>query len=59
MEKEYFLSGYCRASDQSRIVTLVTEDGDLTQIDCSFETCVHAPSCEIARKIREALTENQ
>ena len=59
MEKEHFLSGYCRAADQSRMVTLVTENGELVEVDCCFETCVHTPNCQIAQKIRESLTENQ
>lgn len=55
MEKESFLSGYCRCIDQSRMVTAVTEDGALTEVDCSFETCVHAPNCTIAQSIRDLL----
>ena len=57
MEKEHFLSGYCRTADQSRMVTVVTEDGELTEVDCCFETCVHAPSCTIAEQIRKVLQE--
>ena len=59
MEKEHFLSGYCRAADQSRMVTLVTENEELVEVDCSYETCIHAPNCDVARKIRETLAENQ
>lgn len=57
MEQERFLSGYCRTTDQSRTVTVVTEDGTLTEVDCCFETCVHAPNCTIAEEIRKALKE--
>ncbi len=53
MEKEYFLSGYCRQTDHSRTVTVVAEDGQLTEVDCCFETCVHAPACTVAQEIRE------
>jgi NADH:ubiquinone oxidoreductase subunit E len=56
MEKEHFLSGYCRTIDQSRMVTAVTEDGQLTEVDCCFDNCIHAPNCTIAKELR-ALTE--
>ena len=55
MEKELFLSGYCRQLDQSRMVTAVTEDGELTEADCCYGSCVYEPNCVIAKKIREAL----
>ena len=51
MEKETFLSGYCRTIDQSRMVAVVTEDGALVEVDCCFETCIHAPNCSIAEAI--------
>ena len=57
MEKEVFLSGYCRTIDQSRMVTVVTEDGELTEVDCCYENCVYAPNCTVAQKIRELLDE--
>ena len=44
MEQEYFLSGYCRTTDQSRTVTVVLEDGKLIEVDCCFENCVHGIS---------------
>ena len=53
MEKETFISGYCRAIDQSRMVSVVTEDGQLVEVDCCFESCIHAPNCSIAQQIRE------
>jgi len=56
METEHFLSGYCRAADQSRMVTVVVADSELEEVDCSFETCPHAPSCGIAEKIRAVLS---
>ena len=55
MEKEVFLSGYCRSIDQSRMVAVVTDDGQLTEVDCCYENCVHAPNCTIAKKIDELL----
>ena len=33
MEKEYFLTGYCRTTDQSRTVAVVIEDGKLAEVD--------------------------
>ena len=53
MEKEFFISGYCRAIDQSRMVELVTEDGQLTEVDCCYGSCVHEPNCQIAKQVRE------
>ena len=55
MEKETFLSGYCRTIDQSRMVAVVTEDGQLTEVDCCFETCIHTPNCIIAQQIKTLL----
>lgn len=55
MEKEVFLSGYCRNIDQSRMVAVVTEDGQLVEVDCCFEGCINAPNCNIAQQIEEAL----
>ncbi len=57
MEKEYFLSGYCRTTDESRIVTVVTENACLTEVDCCYEHCVHSPACNIAKEIRELVKE--
>ena len=56
MEKEHFFSGYCRTIDESRMVTVVTENDVLTEVDCCYENCIHAPNCTIAKEIR-ALTE--
>lgn len=57
MEKEHFLTGYCRNIDQSRMVTVVTEDGALCEVDCCFETCVHVPNCTVAKEICSLLKE--
>lgn len=53
MEKESFLSGYCRGIDDSRMVVVVTENGELLGVDCDYGTCPHTPNCTIAQKIRE------
>ena len=55
MEKEVFISGYCRTIDQSRMVAVVTEDGQLVEVDCCFENCIHAPNCSIAQQIEEVV----
>ena len=52
MEKELFLSGYCRCMDASRMVEVVVTDSEI-EIDCSYENCPHTAACEIAKKIRE------
>ena len=55
MEKESFLSGYCRGIDDSRMVVAVTENAQLLEVDCDYETCPHTPNCTIAQKIRSLL----
>ena len=55
MEKEIFISGYCRVLDQSRMVELITEDGELVDVDCCYGSCIHEPNCPIAKQIREQL----
>lgn len=57
MEREDFLSGYCRSVDGSRMVTLVTDNGELIEVDCHYGSCPHEPNCQIARKIREIVKE--
>ena len=57
MEKECFFSGYCRQLDGSRMVEVIVENGQLTEVDCCFESCIYAPNCTIAESIRQLLTE--
>ena len=57
MEKEVFLSGYCRTTDNSRMVEVILEDGKVTEVDCCYENCPHTANCLIAKSIRE-LTES-
>ncbi len=47
---EEFISGYCRSLDESRMVTLEDEDGEV-RIDCRYEACPHRHACEIAKRI--------
>jgi hypothetical protein len=53
METEHFLTGYCRAQDQSRMVAVVLESGRLEEADCDYGSCPYMASCQIAQKIRE------
>lgn len=57
MEKETFVSGYCRTLDASRIVEVITEDGKLLEVDCCYDCCLYRPNCTIAEKIRELIKE--
>lgn len=57
MEKEAFFSGYCRTIDDSRMVSVFIEDGELTEVDCCYESCPHTPNCTIAQNIRQLLEE--
>ena len=52
MEKEYFFTGYCRALDSVRTVTVEIENGNLFA-DCSYGSCPYEGSCQIAQRIRE------
>ena len=58
MEQEHFISGYCRTIDESRMVTAVIENGQLTEVDCCYENCIHAPNCTIAKEIHSMLPAN-
>lgn len=54
MEREVFLSGYCRCMDASRMVAVTLEDGTLTEVDCNFGNCPYERDCILAQHIREA-----
>ena len=58
MEKECFFSGYCHTVDGSRTVCVITEDGRLTDVDCSFESCPYTPNCTIATEISQLTMDN-
>ena len=53
MEKETFFSGYCRTTDSSRTVCVITENGQLIEVDCSYESCPYTPNCTVAKQIEE------
>ena len=50
MEQEFIFSGYCRAIDQSRIVTAEVEDNTLWA-DCCYPDCSYIQSCQIAEQL--------
>lgn len=51
---EAFITGYCRALDKGRVVTVENEDGPLT-MDCAYKNCPHHPSCPVSKQIGELL----
>lgn len=57
MEKELFLSGYCRCLDNSRMVCVVLEDSRLTEADCNMGTCPYETECTIAQSVRQHQSE--
>ncbi len=57
MEEERFFTGYCRQLDGSRTVTLVTESGALSEVDCCYGCCVYESSCTIAQAMSDTLND--
>lgn len=55
MEREVFLSGYCRVQDQSRMVEAVADAGVLSEVDCNFGSCIYEGNCPIAEKLRKLI----
>ena len=53
MEIEKFLSGYCRQLDASRMVEVIIEDGEITEIDCCYGNCIHQGNCLIAKEVKD------
>lgn len=53
MEMEHFVSGYCRQLDEARLVEVVTEYGEVTEVDCCYGDCPFQPSCPVAKEIDE------
>ena len=51
---EEFITGYCRALDKGRMVTVENEDGPLT-MDCAYQNCPHHQACSIAKQIEQLL----
>ena len=50
MEIEKFLSGYCRQLDASRMVEVIAEDGEVSEVDCCYGDCVYQGSCPSAKE---------
>lgn len=55
MEIEKFISGYCRQLDASRMVEVILEKGEITEIDCCYGNCVYQSNCPVAKEIEELL----
>ena len=58
MEQERFFSGYCRTQDSSRMVCAVKENGQLSDVDCSYEGCPFTGECTVAKSIAAFLNES-
>ncbi len=53
MEEEKIISGYCRRLDDHRMVTVLRENGILTEVDCDYECCPYRSNCPIGKQITE------
>ncbi|MCI8854078.1 MAG: ubiquinone biosynthesis protein UbiE [Lachnospiraceae bacterium] len=57
---EEMVSGYCRAYDQTRIVTCeyekMPEGRRLQSTDCDYGNCIHSKSCRLMRQALELET---
>ena len=51
MEIEKFVSGYCRVLDSSRMVEVILEDGEITEVDCCYGNCFYQTNCPLAKEI--------
>ena len=56
MEIEKFCSGYCRQLDASRMVEVILEDSELSEVDCRYGDCIYQSNCPIAKEIDELRT---
>ena len=52
MEKEIFVSGYCRGMDCARTVAAVVDE-TLQEVDCDFPNCPYATGCTIGNALSE------
>lgn len=57
--EEHIVSGYCRAIDQSRMVTVETEGGMFSDVDCGYGGCLYEKSCPIAKTIAKILEKQE
>lgn len=51
MEEEKIISGYCRQLDSARIVEVILEKGEITEVDCRYGNCIYEGGCPIAKEI--------
>lgn len=51
MEIEKYISGYCRQLDSSRMVEVIIENGEISEIDCCYGNCIHQGNCLIAKEV--------
>ena len=58
MEREEFISGYCRCTDNSRMVCVELEDNCITDVDCNFGNCPYEKDCSVAEKLRSLGSNN-
>ncbi len=58
MEREEFLSGYCRNLDQVRMVEVLLGPGSRVEADCDYGTCPYEASCPVAAGIRQLVEKN-
>lgn len=57
MEREEFISGYCRQLDASRMVEVILQNGEIEEVDCCYGGCIYEPNCQIAKRIEELKNE--
>lgn len=55
MIEEKIISGYCRTSDQSRMVTLEIDEQNHVDVDCSYGSCPYETTCPIGKEITNLL----
>lgn len=53
MEKELFFSGYCKVLDCARMVEVIAEDGEITEVDCNYGRCDFQSGCPVAGQIEQ------
>ena len=57
MEIERYFSGYCRVLDSARMVEVIFESGEVTEVDCCYGNCNFQTGCPIAKAIEETVNE--
>lgn len=48
---EWYISGFCRAQNQTRTVMVEEDDGDW-DVGCDFIRCAHCESCTVCQQIK-------